>query len=89
MPMSWSASLVRGGVAYTYSRVLPVDVNTVKIMLLDEFSHVGRERHAVRWFRTLSEDSVRRWLSREAHPPKEIIFFGPGILFQTPNSYCE
>jgi len=58
----WNQFNKRRGVIGTYPRVLPVNVNTIEIILKDKIGHVCR--HGVRIIRrhTFAEDHISGWI---------------------------
>lgn len=71
--LSLSAALVYGDkhrVLHTHSRILPVEVDAVQTMLLDEVYNILRKDLSICWLHARTEDLVSGRISGES-PPSE------------------
>lgn len=54
----------------TYTRVFPINVNAIEVVILDEVGNVGRQLHTVGGRSSLAKDLVRLGLSRKVPSTK-------------------
>lgn len=64
----------------TYTRVFPINVNAIEVVVLDEVGNVGRQLHAVGGRSSLAKDLVRLGLCRKVPSTKRENLLGPAKI---------